>query len=82
MSRRSAPCRTNSSPRAAAASVEAWLPPSEKLSGVTLRMPMTSGRSNVTTRPASCQRNDGAVMDYILLSLGLRFALAASERET
>jgi hypothetical protein len=52
MSITSAPSRTISTARAAAASTDANCPPSLKLSGVTLRTPTTIGRSMTMTRPA------------------------------
>ena len=48
-STQSAPSSNRRRPRATAASVPASCPPSEKESGVTLRMPMTSVRSPSTT---------------------------------
>ena len=63
----SAPSRASCSPCATARSGVAWTPPSLKLSGVTLRMPISRGRSKgavravvkeagQSTRSASCQR--------------------------
>ena len=55
MSRISAPSLSNCSQCRNAAMVEAWCPPSEKESGVTLTMPMTLGRSRSMEKREVCQ---------------------------
>src|SRR5262249_24975664 len=64
-SSRSAPCSTSRRPWATAASADACRPPSEKLSGVTLTMPMTSGRTPMVRTPSgrchSCMVVRGAL---------------------
>ena len=77
-SRRSAPSATRRKPCATAASTAAWRPPSEKLSGVTLTIPITSGRRSGpvgcgSTRRVerSCQSvGSGAVAIWLTLPAG------------
>src|SRR5579864_641210 len=59
MSSRSAPSCTSFSPCAMAVLTEKNCPPSEKLSGVTFTIPITSGRLISNTRSRICQRKVG-----------------------
>src|SRR6266404_1101395 len=65
MSRRSAPCEINSKPWAMAALGSRNWPPSEKLSGVALTMPMTNGRSMINSRLGNCQTKRNMVRNLL-----------------